>query len=168
MCERLGRFSQREINQTAATSSTMPPPKKPAACGTSCTAPRTSSAIPTTVKITPKNFPRSGATTLRCVVAPPREKSSLETTPANKLLVEDLRSLRNVKKMHTTAAKTPPTAPTTNHNHDTCNRKSVVPTAPTHHVLSPYINNAAYAIAPISPNKLPIPASSVPSIKNSR
>ena len=70
--------------------------------------------------------------------------------------------------MHTTAASTPPTAPTTNHNHDTCSRRSVVPTAPTHHVRSPYINNAAYAIAPINPNKLPIPASSVPSTKNNR
>src|SRR6185369_15687356 len=102
MYERLGRFSQREINQTDATRSTTPPPKKPAACGISCRAPRTSRATPTTVKIKPKNFSRSGATALRktvfrCAVAPLREKSSLETTPANKLLVEDLRSLHNVK-----------------------------------------------------------------------
>src|SRR6185369_3639 len=170
ICDRLGRFSQREINQTAATRSTTPPPKKPAAGGISCNGPRTSSAIPTTVKITPENFSRSDATALRfrCAVAPLRERSSLETTPANKLLVDALRSLRNVKKMHATAANTPPTAPATNHNHETCSRRSVVPTASTHHVLSPYINSAAYAIDPTSPNKLPTPASSVPSIKNSR
>src|SRR5215217_4871198 len=180
MCDRLGRFSQREINQTAATRNTTPPPKKPAACGISCNPPRMSSAIPTKVKVMPKNFSRKGAKALRrrkalpkpvgllCVFAPLREKSSSKRDPINRLLVDTLPNLLNVKKMHTIAASTPPPAPTANHNHETCNRRSVVPTAPSHHVRSPYINNAAYAIAPINPNKLPIPASSVPSTKNSR
>src|SRR6185369_11912287 len=166
MCDRLGRFSQREVNHTDATSNTTPPPKKPAACGISCRAPRTSSAIPATLK----NISRKGAKTLRrrkalpkflsllCVFASLREKSSSKRDPIKRLLVDALPNLLNVTKMHTTAASTPPTAPTTNHNHDTCSRRSVVPTAPTHHVRSPYINNAAYAIAPINPNKLPTPA----------
>src|SRR5215217_6529275 len=148
MCDRLGFFSQREINQTAATRRTTPPPKNPAACGISCSAPRTSSAIPPMLK----NIPRQGAKAPRRrkalptplgllgALAPLREKSSSKSDPINKLFVDALPNLRNVKKMHTTADATPPTAPTTNHTHDTCNRKSVVPTAPTHHVRSPYIN----------------------------
>src|SRR5690349_19403833 len=159
MCDRVGRFSQREINDTAATSSTTPPPKKPAACGITFNAPSTSNAIPANVKIRP-NRPRLD----RGLAAPDAESKP----PANNPRVDDRPSLRNVKKMQATAAATPLTTPTTSHNHDTCSRRSVVPTAPTHHVLSPYINNAAYAIPPASPNKLPTPASNVPSTRNNR
>ncbi len=88
--------------------------------------------------------------------------------PASKLRVDDLPSLLNVKNMQTTAAATPPSAPTTIHFHDTCKVNAVVPTASTHHVRSPCINNAAYAIAPTSPSKLPTTASNVPSVRNSR
>src|SRR5687768_6540281 len=98
--------------------------------------------------------PRKG---LLCAFAPLRRKSSCAVSePASKPRVEVRPSLLNVKKMQTTAATTPPTAPIANHIHETCNVSEVVPTASTHHVLNPYINNAAYPIAPSSPSKLPI------------
>src|SRR5829696_1510075 len=141
------RLSQLERKRTPATSSTTPPPKKAATRGISSKAPAISNRIPATLEPIAKNVSRKGAKRPRkaflCAFAPLRETVSGVMDPASRLRVVDRPSLLNVKKMQTTAAATPPSAPSAIHFHETCNVNAVVPTASTHHVRSPYINNAA-------------------------
>src|SRR5262245_24637559 len=73
----------------------------------------------------------------------PTANCELPTTPASKARGAVFLRVRKVQAMHRSAAMMPPRLPKINELGAMCNCKSVVPTAPTHQVLSPYINNQA-------------------------